>query len=160
MRPPVFDRILPAFFYERIATVLLAEASHRGATVLTREELIASADAPFLVVVAETFALLLQAEPVPQTSAYRVQILTDPAAIARFLRKIRSQVPVKHRPLIRTVLQQLTALNGQAQMLPTDLAIALWLFSVKKQQLSVKAVNLWSQQPSMSVKPKNDCYTK
>lgn len=125
MRPPVFDRILPAFFYERIATVLLAEASHRGATVLTREELIASADAPFLVVVAETFALLLQAEPVPQTSAYRVQILTDPAAIARFLRKIRSQVPVKHRPLIRTVLQQLTALNGQAQMLPTDLAIAL-----------------------------------
>lgn len=125
MRQPVFDRILPAFFYERIATVLLAEASHRGATVLTREDVIASADAPFLVIVAETFALLLQAEPVPQTGAYRVEILTDPRAIARFLRKIRSQAPVSRRPLIRAMLQQLTALNSQEQMLPTDLAIAL-----------------------------------
>ncbi|HIK34552.1 MULTISPECIES: hybrid sensor histidine kinase/response regulator [unclassified Thermosynechococcus] len=125
MRQPVFDRILPAFFYERIATVLLAEASHRGATVLTREDVIASADAPFLVVVAETFALLLQAEPVPQMSAYRVEILTEPVAIARFLRKIRSQVPVSRRPLIRAVLQQLTPLSAKEQMLPADLAIAL-----------------------------------
>ncbi|BCX12896.1 MAG: sensor histidine kinase [Thermosynechococcus sp.] len=125
MRLPVFDRILPAFFYERIATVLLAEASQRGATVLTHEELIASAAAPFLVVVAETFALLLQAEPTPQRSTYRVAILTDPRAIARFLRKIRSQAPLNRRPLIRTVLQQLTPLNAKEQMLPADLAIAL-----------------------------------
>ncbi|MFN4065685.1 MAG: ATP-binding protein [Thermosynechococcus sp.] len=125
MPQPVFDRILPAFFYERIATVLLAEASQRGATVLSREDVIASADAPFLVIVAETFALLLQAEPVPQMSAYRVEILTDPRAIARFLRKIRSQVPVNRRPLIRTVLRQLAPLNTQEPLLPADLAIAL-----------------------------------
>lgn len=125
MRQPVFDRILPVFFYERIATVLLAEASHRGAMVLSGEDLVASPSAPFLVVVAATFALLLQAEPVPQTSAYRVEILTDPRAIARFLRKIRSHAPVSRRPLIRAMLQQLTALNSQEQMLPADLAIAL-----------------------------------
>ncbi|BAY51391.1 two-component sensor histidine kinase [Thermostichus vulcanus NIES-2134] len=125
MPQPIFDRILPAFLYERIATVLLAQASRRGATVLTREEVIASTDAPFLIVVAESFALLLQAEPVPQMSTYRVAILTNPRAIARFLRKIRSQVPVNRRPLIRAVLQQLTALNAKEQMLPADLAIAL-----------------------------------
>lgn len=125
MRQPVFDRILPAFFYERIATILLAEASHRGATVLSREDVIAPADAPFLVIVAETFALLLQAEPVSQLHAYRVQLTTDPAAIARFLRKIRSQVPVNRRPLIRTVLRQLAPLNTQEPLLPADLAIAL-----------------------------------
>ncbi|MDR5638032.1 MULTISPECIES: ATP-binding protein [unclassified Thermosynechococcus] len=125
MRQPVFDRILPAFFYERIATVLLAEASHRGATVLTREEVIASADAPFLVVVAETFALLLQAETVPQMSAYRVKILTEPVAIARFLRKIRSQTPLGQRSLIRSVLQQLTPLTAKDQTLPADLALSL-----------------------------------
>jgi len=122
---PMFNRILPSLFYERMATALLAEASAQGATVLTNEDLGQPA-ALFTLVAGNSLSVLLQATSTPHPGHYRIQLTTAPSTIARFLRRLRAQMAPAYRPLIKTVLQGLVQRGeGTGSTLPTGLAFTL-----------------------------------
>ncbi len=124
---PMFDQILPSLFYERMATALLTEASAQGATVLTNEDLGAPVAAElFTLVLGDALTVLLHASRTMHPGHYRLQLTTAAPAIARFLRRLRSQIAPAYRPLLKPCLRRLTQLGeGTSSTLPTSLAIAL-----------------------------------
>lgn len=129
---PIFDRILPSLFYERMATALLAEATALGATVLTSEDVgKPAAVEPFTLVVGDSLTVLLRAITTAHLNHYRTQLVTSPAAIARFLRQVRSQTAPAYCPVLKPFLHRLAQRgNESSSTLPTGVAIALMnLFS-------------------------------
>lgn len=124
---PIFNRILPSLFYERMATAVLAEATALGAMVLTSEDIgKPAAVSLFTLAVGDGLTVLLQATPTAQPTHSQIQLVLSSRAIARFLRQVRAQTSPAYRLLFKPFLQRLAQLpKGNSSTLPAGLTIAL-----------------------------------